>query len=173
MAGRSTGRASSTHDSGWPVPDRFRPESRGRPKPASGRPASPRGNQEQERKNGSQPISRVLSEAGPRRARVETVICLGQRLPVASSGLPGSHHATGRRCSLFGLAPGGVCQAGKVTFAAGELLPRRFTLTSGTRLATDTGWRFVFCGTFPDLATGRRYRPPCPVEPGLSSHPCR
>ncbi len=29
--------------------------------------------------------------------------------------------------------------------------------------------RFAFCGTFPDLTTGRRYRPPCPVEPGLSS----
>jgi hypothetical protein len=29
--------------------------------------------------------------------------------------------------------------------------------------------RFVFCGTFPGLAAGRSYRPPCPVEPGLSS----
>jgi hypothetical protein len=29
--------------------------------------------------------------------------------------------------------------------------------------------RFTFCCTFPDLSTGRRYRPPCPAEPGLSS----
>ena len=29
--------------------------------------------------------------------------------------------------------------------------------------------RCVFCCTFPDLAIGRRYRPPCPAEPGLSS----
>jgi hypothetical protein len=29
--------------------------------------------------------------------------------------------------------------------------------------------RYLFCGTFPDLTTGRRYRPPCPAEPGLSS----
>ena len=32
-------------------------------------------------------------------------------------------------------------------------------------------WRFAFCGTFPGLAAGRRYRPPCPAEPGLSSRP--
>ncbi len=31
---------------------------------------------------------------------------------------------------LFGLAPGGVCRAGAVTRAAGELLPHRFTLTA-------------------------------------------
>src|SRR5207249_583997 len=30
---------------------------------------------------------------------------------------------------LFGLAPGGVCRAGAVARAAGELLPHRFTLT--------------------------------------------
>jgi len=29
--------------------------------------------------------------------------------------------------------------------------------------------RYTFCGTFPSLTAGRRYRPPCPVEPGLSS----
>jgi len=31
---------------------------------------------------------------------------------------------------LFGLAPGGVCRARPVTRPAGELLPRRFTLTT-------------------------------------------
>ena len=29
--------------------------------------------------------------------------------------------------------------------------------------------RFVFCGTVPRVTPGRRYRPPCPVEPGPSS----
>jgi len=29
--------------------------------------------------------------------------------------------------------------------------------------------RSVFCGTFPRVAPGRCYRPPCPVEPGPSS----
>jgi len=29
--------------------------------------------------------------------------------------------------------------------------------------------RCIFCGTFPGVAPGLRYRPPCPAEPGLSS----
>ena len=33
------------------------------------------------------------------------------------------------RCSLLDLAPGGVCRAKPVARPAGELLPRRFTLT--------------------------------------------
>jgi hypothetical protein len=32
-----------------------------------------------------------------------------------------------------------------------------------------TQGRSVFCGTFPRVTPGRRYRPPCPVEPGPSS----
>ena len=34
------------------------------------------------------------------------------------------------RCSLFDLAPGGVCLARLVAQPAGELLPHRFTLTA-------------------------------------------
>ena len=68
-------------------------------------------------------------------------------------------------CSLLGLAPGGVCQASQVTLSAGALLPHRFTLTC--RQIADR--RFTFCCTFPDLAIGGRYPPPCPVVPGLSS----
>jgi len=46
---------------------------------------------------------------------------------------------------------------------AGALLPHHFTLTglelcSGPRLR-----RCHFCGTFPRVSPGRRYRPPCPV----------
>ena len=71
-----------------------------------------------------------------------TAISLGGRLLGPSSGLPGSRNGpdqpAGRRraitrhrihCSLFDLAPGGVCLARPVTRPAGELLPHRFTLT--------------------------------------------
>ena len=71
-------------------------------------------------------------------------ISLGGRLLDPSSGLPGSRSRAGpargndrlngvsRRihCSLFDLAPGGVCLARLVTQPAGELLPHRFTLTA-------------------------------------------
>ena len=64
---------------------------------------------------------------------------------------------------LFGLAPGGVYLAGPVTRVAGELLPHRFTLTH-----SENG-RFVFCGTFLEVALTGCYPAPCPVELGLSS----
>lgn len=68
--------------------------------------------------------------------------------------------------TLFGLAPKGVYLASQVALAAGELLPHRFTLTTPHLLRVR---RFTFCCTCPDLAAGRRYRPICPMEPGLSS----
>ena len=71
-------------------------------------------------------------------------------------------------CFLLGLAPGGVCLARLVAQPAGELLPHRFTLTARTNLRSSAR-RFAFCCTFPDLAAGGRYPPPCPAEPGLSS----
>ncbi len=69
-------------------------------------------------------------------------------------------------CSLFDLAPGGVCLARLVTQPAGELLPHRFTLTSR---AGGPPRRSTFCCTFPGLAAGGRYPSPCPAQPGLSS----
>ena len=65
-------------------------------------------------------------------------IYLGRRLLGASSGLPESRQRIGANprwyqgtiCSLFDLASDGVCQANRVTPAAGELLPHRFTLTA-------------------------------------------
>src|SRR5439155_15295950 len=51
-----------------------------------------------------------------------------------------------------------------VTPGAGGPLHHRFTLTSPQAMR-----RSVFCGTFPRVTPGRCYRPPCPVEPGLSS----
>jgi hypothetical protein len=106
-------------------------------------------------------------------------------LPDPSSSLPGSHNGpdqpagrTGRtcrrpsRCSLFDLAPGGVCLARLVTQPAGELLPHRFTLTSLASMKRPAR-RSAFCCTFPGLSAGGRYPPPCPAEPGLSSRRCR
>ena len=94
--------------------------------------------------------TRALRQAGP--ARAPPYPPLARRLRGANA--------------LLGLAPGGVCQAPDVTTGTGALLPHRFTLTApGFRQAR----RSAFCCTFPSLTAGRRYRPPCPLEPGLSS----
>jgi hypothetical protein len=80
------------------------------------------------------------------------------------------------RTVLLGLASGGVCQA-----AASPR--RRCALTApfhpcrpaehgdGARRADRARklGRCVFCGTFPRVSPGRRYRPPCPAMSGLSS----
>ncbi len=47
-------------------------------------------------------------------------------------------------------------------------LPHRSLRASELAGATSMR-RFIFCGTFPDLATGGSYPPPCPLKPGLSS----
>ena len=94
-------------------------------------------------------------------------------MPAASCGLPASigRAALNRSrrsgpCGLLplDLAPGGVYQAAQVALSAGGLLHHRFTLTPG-RIRR----RSVFCGTIPRVTPGRRYRPPCPAEPGPSS----
>ena len=121
----------------------------------------------------SGPISRVLSAAAmPSRDGHFSRSPITRRLeqPTRKSiagriGPPAGACATSG-CSLFGLAPGGVCLARPVTRPAGELLPHRFTLTERVRGRTR---RFAFCCTFPGLATGGRYPPPYPAEPGLSS----
>ena len=86
-------------------------------------------------------------------------------LPCVSNGRPGPQAARAAPRTLFGLSPGGVCRAAAVTsrpvrsYRTFSPLPVR---RSGLR-------RYVFCGTFPGVAPGGRYPPPCPVEPGLSS----
>ena len=90
-------------------------------------------------------------------------------MPAASSSLPGGRNEPELvHAPLFGLAPGGVYRARRVAPPAGALLPHRFTLTVRAALDGDAR-RFAFCGTFPGLATGGRYPPPCPMAPGLSS----
>jgi hypothetical protein len=121
------------------------------------------------RRRASRPVGRVLCA----RSRGPAAIHLGLPLPTASSGLPAS---SGGQPSIaragaaplgalpLDLAPGGVYRAAQVTLSAGGLLHHRFTLTSGR-----VRRRFAFCGTVPRVAPGRRYRPPCPAEPGPSS----
>jgi hypothetical protein len=114
------------------------------------------------------------------RERGPTAIHLGLPLLAASCGLPASigRAALNRSRSLpaartprripSDLAPGGVYRAAAVTCGAGGLLHHRFTLTSGPG-RSPAPRRSVFCGTFPRVTPGRRYRPPCPAEPGPSS----
>ncbi len=105
------------------------------------------------------------------------IIFLGRESPRASSDLPGSRNGSGRFVSdslyetprfapicnvqpvhsapLFGLAPDGVCRAKPVTRPAGELLPRRFTLTGAVMPRAPRPRRFVFCGTVPIRAASR------------------
>src|SRR3954467_13407232 len=109
----------------------------------------------------SRPVSRVLctrpeGRAGDHPSR-----------PAVADRLQRSTRELGRAAlerSLSDLAPGGVCRATRVTPDAGGLLHHRFTLTSSHATR-----RSDFCGTFPRVPSGRCYRPPCPVEPGLSS----
>jgi len=118
----------------------------------------------------SWPVGRVLCA----RSRGPAAIHLGLPLPAVSCGLPASigraalnrsRRSTPRRVQLpLDLAPGGVYRAAQVTLSAGGLLHHRFTLTTG-RIRR----RSVFCGTIPRVTPGRRYRPPCPTEPGPSS----
>jgi hypothetical protein len=114
------------------------------------------------------------------RERGPAAIHLGLPLLTASCGLPASigRAALNRSRSLpavrtprripSDLAPGGVYRAAAVTCGAGGLLHHRFTLTSGQDLSPAPR-RSAFCGTFPRVTPGRRYRPPCPAEPGPSS----
>ncbi len=125
------------------------------------------------RRRASQPVGRVLCarRSGP------TAIHLGLPLLTASCGLPASIGRAALKRSRSppaqagvpsDLAPGGVYQAAAVTCGAGGLLHHRFTLTRAPEASPMPG-RSVFCGTFPRVTPGRRYRPPCPAEPGPSS----
>ena len=114
----------------------------------------------------SRPVGRVLCPAcAGRRSSIWDCRCRQPRAvyPRASGGPPSIARA-GNRGSPLDLAPGGVYRAAAVTCGAGGLLHHRFTLTPALARG-----RSVFCGTVPRVTPGRRYRPPCPVEPGPSS----
>jgi len=100
----------------------------------------------------SRPVSRVLSR---------TIIPLGSPSPATSSGLPGStrgHALPLRATSLFGLAPGGVCRAVRVTTSA----VRSYRTVSPLPVPLLELRRFAFCCTFRRLTPPRRYLAPCP-----------
>ena len=144
-------------------------------------------------------VSRVLSRRVPVGCTPPTVIYLGRRLLAASSSLPehwsgqaGPRAATqitsdlGSRvcsvwpCSGWGLPSQRVAPLLVRSYRTVSPLPRQFDggswpapMPCGMTQKTPPR-RFTFCCTFPSLAAGRRYRPSCPLEPGLSSHcPCR
>jgi hypothetical protein len=94
------------------------------------------------------------------------------------SGLPGDcpEGRTGRPCPTLGLAPGGVYLAGRVTPAAGALLPHRFTLTCadlGPPSAVCSLWHFP--ADHPDwpLTSTLPYGAPTFLDPVPHCGPCR
>ena len=105
------------------------------------------------------------------RSRGAAVIYLGLPLPAASCGLPASIGRAALDRSrreppvpLLTLLRVGFTEPPQspaalvVSYTAVSPLPR-----------VPDARRSVFCGTIPRVTPGRRYRPPCPVEPGPSS----
>ena len=124
------------------------------------------------------PVSRVLFPRRVALARAK-IIPLGRPLLGGSSTLtrtphrgshPGDRADRSRRCpysSLLreGLAPPPVTRLSRVgSYPTFSPLPVLLD-PEGSRGHR----RCLFCGAFPRVTPGRRYRPPCPVEPGLSS----
>lgn len=124
--------------------------------------------------------------------RTATAIYLAARLPGQSSNLPESRNGPDRSCSLiwscsrWGLPSQPVARLLVGSYIKGPKSPHLFTLTGGSTKYEEPRtksaslpylilrpWyfprRYTFCCTFPVLADGGRYPPPCPVEPGLSS----
>jgi len=106
------------------------------------------------------------------------IIHLRPLLPAAWCDLPGgsgeqpSNASADARTHPFDLAPSGVYRSTPVTWDAGGLLHRLFTLTSVLKVpgTSSVGQRrSVFCGTVPRVTPGGCYPPPCSVESGLSS----
>ena len=107
------------------------------------------------------PVSRVLSP--PVRA-----------MDGHSSGMPVTGHlarptrvaARKHRCRLpgvpplFGLAPGGVYLASAVTGAAVRSYRTLSPLPPSSPSGDSRGWRFAFCGTFPEVTLAGRYPAP-------------
>ena len=132
----------------------------------------PRTSRNRRRRRASRPVGRVLctrSNAG-RRPSIWDCRCRQPRAvyPRASGGPPSSARAApGTKPVPFDLAPGGVYQAARITWA----LVVSYTTVSPLPRPGRKTWpgRSVFCGTVPRVTPGRRYRPPCPAEPGPSS----
>ena len=105
------------------------------------------------------------------RSRGAAVIHLGLPLPTASCGLPASiGRAALDRSRREPLAP--LLTLLRVGFTEPPQSPAALVVSYTTVSPLprrQTQGRSVFCGTVPRVTPGRRYRPPCPVEPGPSS----
>src|SRR5437868_5209028 len=114
----------------------------------------------------SRPVGRVLCA----RLRGAAVIHLGLPLPTASCGLPASiGRAALDRSRREPLAP--LLTLLRLVFTEPTQSPAALVVsyTTVSPLPRLTPGRSIFCGTVPRVTPGRRYRPPCPVEPGPSS----
>jgi hypothetical protein len=124
---------------------------------------------EEHGRRASWPVGRVLCT----RLRGPTAIHLGLPLPTASCGLPASSGG-----------PPSNARAGPAAETAGPFRPcsgwglpsrpdhsgRWWSLTPPFHPYPWLGQgRSAFCGTVPRVTPGRRYRSPCPAEPGPSS----
>ena len=115
------------------------------------------------------PVGRVLCA----RSRGAAVIHLGLPLPAASCGLPASiGRAALDRSRREPLVP--LLTLLRVGFTKPPQSPAALVVSYTTvsplpRRPGRGARRFAFCGTVPRVTPGRRYRPPCPVEPGPSS----
>jgi hypothetical protein len=124
---------------------------------------------ERSRSQGAQRVSRASAKT-PRMYRVQilivrlpdykpvsvpfraAVIHLRRPLLDGSSDLPGSRAGRAAPPPLFGLAPRGVCPAGRIAPAA---VRSYRTISPLPRVAA---WRYIFCGTF-----RRAFRPARPL----------
>jgi len=114
----------------------------------------------------SRPVGRVLCP----RSRGAAVIHLGLPLPTASCGLPASlRRAAFNRSRREPLAP--LLTLLRVGFTEPPQSPAALVVsyTTVSPLPPLVRGRSVLCGTVPRVTPGRRYRPPCPMEPGPSS----
>jgi hypothetical protein len=124
----------------------------------------------------SWPVGRVLCA----RFRGPAVIHLGLPLPAASCGLPASSGGPPSNARA-GLAPRCGARALMTLLQVGFTEPPQSPTTLVVSYTTVSPLppadahlargrrRSVFCGTVPRVTPGRRYRPPCPAEPGPSS----
>src|SRR5215831_12466179 len=135
-------------------------------------PAAQRGRQCRGRR-ASRPVGRVLCT----RLRGPTAIHLGLPLPAASCGLPASIgraalNRSRRPCDRSRKALLTLLQVGftKPPQSPAALVVSYTTVSPLPLARPKPGQgRSAFCGTVPRVTPGRRYRPPCPVEPGPSS----
>ena len=136
--------------------------------------ARPKHAGQQAGRRASWPVGRVLCT----HFRGPAVIHLGLPLPAASCGLPadsGEQPSNARAGTTSHQRHRALLTLLQVGFTKPPQSPAALVVSYTTvsplpsYLARQARRRSVFCGTFPRVTPGRRYRPPCPAEPGPSS----